>query len=182
MKHPSEEMTHKFINGLAAIGLTYEEFKQIWKYGGGNRGSHLNYYNLCYSHLAPPMWADSCVCGQRLVKENCYATDGTDFIVIGNCCVKKFMPKCTRTCDNCGEPHKNRIVNRCNTCRNSSSSSSSRPYQCYPCDKCDETHINRFAKRCESCRRGCCDSCDCAINPNYRKCYSCHLKGQNSID
>ena len=179
MKHPSEEVTKKFINGLAAHGLTYEEFKQTWKYGGGNRGSHLNYYNLCYSHLAPPMWADSCVCGQRLVKENCYATDGTDFVVIGNCCIKKFVPKCTRTCDNCGEPHKNRIVNRCNTCRKEHSD---RTYKRYPCDKCDETHTNRVAKICESCRRGYCDNCDCAINPNYRKCYSCHLKGQNSID
>ena len=116
MKRPSTELTRKFIQGLEAHGLTYEEVKQNWKYAGGNMGSHLNYYNLCYSHLEPPAILDRCVC-EHLIKENCYATNGRDFLVIGNCCIKKFLSKKTRTCDECGEPHKNRIVNRCNLCR-----------------------------------------------------------------
>ena len=79
MKRPSEELSKRFINGLAAMGITYdEEFKQKWRYAGGNSRSHLSYYNLCYSHLEPPAWVGNCVCEQDIM-ENCYVTDGTYF-------------------------------------------------------------------------------------------------------
>ena len=101
MKRPSTELTRKFIQGLEAHGLTYEEVKQNWKYAGGNMGRHLNYYNLCYSHLQPPALTDRCVC-EHLIKENCYATDGKDFLVIGNCCIKKFLAQKTEPATNAG--------------------------------------------------------------------------------
>ena len=116
MKRASLKLRQKFIDGLAEYGLTYEEVKENWKYAGGDSRHHLNYYHLCYAHLEPPDWTDRCVC-DHLIKENCYITDGTYFLVVGNCCIKKFLEKQTRTCDMCGQPHKNRVVNRCNDCR-----------------------------------------------------------------
>ena len=101
MKRPNTELTRKFIQGLEAHGLTYEDVKQIWKYAGGNMGSDLNYYNLCYSHLEPPAILDRCVC-EHPIKENCYATNGKYFLVIGNCCIKKFLAKKTEPATNAG--------------------------------------------------------------------------------
>ena len=40
-------LTDKFIKGLRAYRLTYDEIKN-WKYCGGNTGRHLNYYNLIF--------------------------------------------------------------------------------------------------------------------------------------
>ena len=163
------KLTQKFIKGLAAYGLTYDDVKQNWKYAGGDTGHHSNYYYMAFSHLQQPEHTDRCVC-DHVMQENCYTTDGTDMIAVGNCCIKKFVNQSGRTCDKCGEPHKNRKVNRCNLCREEYGD------RTYKCDKCGEPHTNRFVNRCESCRRGCCDSCDCPINPNYRECYSCHIK------
>ena len=116
MKRPSTELRRKFVEGLAEYGLTYEDVKQNWKYAGGDSRHHENYYDMAFSHLEQPDHTDRCVC-EHLIRENCYITDGTDMIVVGNCCIKKFINKAGRTCDECGEPHKNRIVNRCNNCR-----------------------------------------------------------------
>ena len=116
MKHPSTELIEKFIEGLAEHGLTYEEVKQNWKYAGGDSRHHFNYFLLCHTEHDQPDWTDRCVC-DHIIKENWYITDGTDFLVIGNCCIKKFIDKQTRTCDMCGQSHKNRVVNRCNLCR-----------------------------------------------------------------
>jgi hypothetical protein len=62
-------------------------------------------------------------------------------IVVGNCCIKKFLPKnkqC-RTCDICCQPHKNRKVNHCNQCRLNF---------CYDCDTLLK---NKAYKRCYDC-------------------------------
>jgi hypothetical protein len=44
----TKTLTNKFIEGLKNYGLTYDEIIQSnWKYCGGNRGRHLNYFQLC---------------------------------------------------------------------------------------------------------------------------------------
>ena len=60
-----------------------------------------------------PDAVDECVCG-HFIQQNCYITDGKQILVLGNCCIKKFNPKSSRTCEDCGNPHKNRKVNKCN--------------------------------------------------------------------
>lgn len=113
----SLELTQQFIKGLQNYGLTYDEIKNSnWKYCGGRRGRHFNYFKLCCKDDDLPELINECVCGHH-IKENCYITDGEQILVLGNCCIKKFIPKSSRTCEKCGEPHKNRIVNICNNCR-----------------------------------------------------------------
>ncbi len=113
----SLELTNKFIRGIEKYGLTYDEIRvNNWKYCGGNTGRHLNYFKLCCRNEDLPDKVDECVCGHR-IEENCYITDGDQFLVLGNCCIKKFIPKSSRTCEKCGEPHNNRVVDRCNNCR-----------------------------------------------------------------
>ena len=137
-KIASLDLTEKFIKGLKNYNLTYNEIKNNnWKYCGGRRGRHLNYFNLCCKNDDLPEKINECVCG-HYIEENCYITDGEQILVLGNCCIKKFIPKSSRTCEKCGEPHKNRVVNRCNNCRVGI---------CDECDnKCDESY-----KKCYNC-------------------------------
>jgi len=116
-KIPSLELTENFIKGLKNYNLTYEEIiKNNWKYCGGRTGRHLKYFKLCCKDDDLPEQKNECVCGHH-IEENCYITDGEQILVLGNCCIKKFIPKSSRTCEDCGNPHKNRNVNKCNKCR-----------------------------------------------------------------
>ena len=140
-KKPTLNLTKRFLKGLELHNLTYEEIKNNnWKYCGGNTSRHLNYYKLCYKEKTLPDYTSNCVCGHH-IKENCYITDGKEFLVLGNCCIKKFIPKgkSGRTCDTCGKPHRNRVVNRCHTCRFGVCDSCSQPCnpdykKCYNCN------------------------------------------------
>ena len=135
-KIPSIKLTNKFIKGLNDYGLSYDEIS-TWKYCGGNMGSHLNYFNICCKNEVLPKRVDECVCGHR-IQENCYITDNKRILILGNCCIKKFIPKSFRTCEKCKEPHKNRVVNRCNNCRKGI------------CDQCDKK-CNKLYKKCYTC-------------------------------
>ena len=132
------KLTKRFMKGLEDRGYTYDEIK-YWKYCGGNKGSHLNYYMLCFNGLPTPKKEEYCVCN-HLIEENCYITDKDKkkILVIGNCCIKKFIYKCSRTCEICGETHKNRKINRCNDCKNGF------------CTNCGKSIELRY-KKCYSC-------------------------------
>jgi hypothetical protein len=98
MKRPSTKLRQKFIDGLAEYGLTHDEVKKNWKYAGGDSRHHLNYSTCAMRTFSRPIGrtgASATMC----IRENCYITDGTWFLVVGNCCIKKFLDKQTRTCD-----------------------------------------------------------------------------------
>ena len=120
-------LTKRFIQGLKNYDLTLEEIQSSnWRYCGGTNGAHLNYFKLMFKNKKPLLpHEDKCVCGHP-IRENCFITDGTRFIVLGTCCIKKFVRYNSRTCEECGEPHRNRIVNLCNDCRKN------------VCEKCGE--------------------------------------------
>jgi hypothetical protein len=137
-KIPSIQLTNKFIEGLKKYEMSYEDIiESKWEYCGGNRGSHLNYFKLRYPKGNIPDSVDECVCGHK-ISENCYITDGNEILVMGNCCIKKFIKKSGRTCEKCGNPHKNRVVNKCNDCRSGF------------CDDCGK-ECNEYYKKCYKC-------------------------------
>jgi hypothetical protein len=116
----SIELTKKFIEGLKNYNLTYLDIvNNNFHYCGGNNERHLNYYKLCFNNKELPEKIDKCICGHK-ISENCYITDGKIILTLGNCCIKKFLPKdkSGRTCEKCGKSHKNRKVNLCNNCKN----------------------------------------------------------------
>jgi len=108
-------LTQQFIRGLKEYNLSREDL-QYWKYCGGNEGRHHNYFKISCPETPLPEPTDTCVCGHA-IKENCYITNGTDILVLGNCCIQRFCPTSKRSCEKCGAVHKNRKNNRCNTCR-----------------------------------------------------------------
>ena len=133
------QLRQKFIDGLAKYNLTYDDVKNNFRYYGGDTGRHRNYLSICHTYKLPlPSHAKKCVCDHNIV-ENCYITDDKQILVIGNCCIKKFITKSSRTCERCHASHNNRIVNRCNDCRKG---------RCDTCDKpCSETY-----KKCWKCQ------------------------------
>ena len=133
----SLDVCQRFINGLKKEGLTLEEVKTKWRYAGGNRDRRYRYFKLAHPDKVPPEYKEACVCSTRIV-ENCYISDGTNFLVIGSCCIDHFVDKRTRTCKICDEPHKNRKVNKCNDCRIGY------------CDMCDKPCNPRY-KTCYKC-------------------------------
>jgi len=141
----SKELTDRFIKGLREYKISYDDiYKNGWRYCGGNHKQHLNYFKLLFKDEQLPPIAKSCVCGHS-ISENCYITDGKQKLVLGNCCIKKFIPNSGRTCSVCGDPHKNRVINKCNTCRSGvcdkcGSACDTNYRNCYDCDELKYGH------------------------------------------
>jgi hypothetical protein len=110
-------ISKRFENGLSKYGIKMSDLK-TFHYCGGDKGKHLNYYNLCYPKETLPDITDKCICGHRIT-ENCYISNGEYVLTIGNCCIKRFIPieNQKRTCKYCSKVHRNRKDNLCIGCR-----------------------------------------------------------------
>jgi len=114
-------LSEKFIKGLEQYGLKLHDLKD-WRYLGGNKGRHLNYYHLACGTENLPEFNSRCVCGHK-IEENCYIGNEVNLLILGNCCIKKFIEKNGRRCCICRNPHRNIKIDKCNKCRG-----------CYKCD------------------------------------------------
>ena len=61
----------KFCENLALLGLTYDEVKRDYKYSGGTKGAHKNYFDLCFPMEDKPQKEELCLCEHPIV-DNCY--------------------------------------------------------------------------------------------------------------
>ena len=109
-------LSRRFLNGLELYKITLNQLKTKWKYCGGEQGRHLSYFDIACPGEDLPEHEEKCVCGHR-ISENCYITDGEYILILGNCCVRRFLPLSGRTCKDCSRPHRNRKDNLCLTCR-----------------------------------------------------------------
>ena len=185
----SEKLTKQFIKGLEKYNLSFDDIeKNNWHYCGGNSNSHLKYYKLSYPNRDIPADVTICICSHPIV-ENCYITDGTDMLILGKCCIKKFIPKSSRSCEKCGLAHKNRKNNRCNECRigicdNCGISCDVKHKKCHTCTYpnsgiCNTCETPCDYKQCYSCtypNSGICESCDKKCDVKYKKCFKCNKK------
>ena len=185
-----EERKYKYCGGMAPNPVNakpkhnshYNYFRLVMKNkqqytyccpGSEKRGGKEDGKHVCKLYtvdaLTEPEYYTKCICGQT-IKYNCYIVDEnfSHLLVIGNCCIKKFIPIKTRTCENCEAPHKNRTDNYCNACRNLLGKKRK-----LSCDKCGESHTNKKINRCDSCRNGKCDICYKDIEFKYHKCFNC---------
>ena len=120
----NDKKIDRFSKGLLEYNLTLDEIiTSGWKYCGGDTGRHAKYFKISCPNDIRPEHTNNCVCG-HFIKRNCYITNAaeTDIIILGSCCIKKFIPKekSGRTCKNCGMSHKNRKYDLCNNCKPSS--------------------------------------------------------------
>ena len=162
-----------FCDGLDSLGLTYAEVKRDYKYSGGTKGRHKNYFDLCFPTETRPRRRRHCLCNHP-IDENCYLSKDFDIdtlIIVGNCCIKKFIDKSSRTCTHCEAPHKNSSLNYCNDCKEYIK----RGYteKCLSCNSLSKSLSK--ANKCSNCSRGSCFQCNKKIDPKFRHCYSCNL-------
>ena len=142
----SDKKRTRFINGLRNAGFDPEDVIGNFRYVGGSClhgipddkidggrcrdmktkcqhfacNRHINYSKVAYAKdRRKPHLKRYCVCGAPIIL-NCYVADKSNerVIVLGSCCIKSFMDKCGRTCEECGSFHRNRKDNLCNDCRN----------------------------------------------------------------
>lgn len=127
-------VSERFINGLKSYNLTYEEVKE-WDYCGGNNGTHLKYYKKKYQNKQLPEFKNNCICGHKL-KNNCYITNHNIILILGSCCIKRFIDKgLKRTCLTCDKPYKGKY-RCCIDCRKT---------RCWTC--CANSYF-KFCKNC----------------------------------
>lgn len=108
----------RFVEGLKKYNLTYAEVRN-WTYCGGNMNEGIKYFKQCFENSQLLPYINKCICGHDII-ENCYITNENKSIVliVGNCCIKQFIEtRKNKTCEICGDCHKNKIVNRCSSCR-----------------------------------------------------------------
>lgn len=126
-KIKDEYYNRLFKENLVYLSLAdnYEEAINEWAYAGGGaecEPRHHNYFLKIQGelNLIEPEIKNACIC-THYIEKNCYLRrlDNNDLIVVGNCCIKKFIPqeKSKRTCVKCGNPHKNKSNSICNQCR-----------------------------------------------------------------
>lgn len=111
-----DNLSKRFLTGLKKHNVTYEEICKNWFYIGGEKGQHLKYYILSSENKELPKHKDYCLCNHK-IKYNCFISNGTNILSLGNCCVNRFIPKKNRTCKDCGCNHRNRKINKCNICK-----------------------------------------------------------------
>lgn len=152
-----------------------------WKYAGGSNGPHFKYWksmNAEYDDkLKMPAPRSACLCGHGII-ENCFVIneETLELEVLGNCCIRKFIPKSTRTCHKCHAPHRNRKRNLCTLCRKAEEKAKKEKH----CVKCDEVHNNRKHNVCNDCRDSICWDCGRDKECNgFRTCWSCFQKKKN---
>jgi len=155
---------------LAVNGLTVESLDE-YKYAGGCARSHLRYYELTRPNEPQPERVDHCEICAHFIVENCYLEHkerGEIELVVGNCCIKRFVHDSGRTCSTCGATHRNQTVNLCKPCIEVNVIAAS------TCDTCGARHRNRVVNRCKGCREHKCDTCGEAKTTRRLVCDTCH--------
>lgn len=112
----NDSLSKRFLTGLKKNNVSYEEICKEWYYIGGEKGHHLKYYILYSGNNTLPKHNNNCLCNHK-IKYNCFISNGTNILSLGNCCVNRFIPKKNRTCKDCGCNHRNRKINKCNLCK-----------------------------------------------------------------
>lgn len=110
------KLQKRFETGLKEHNLTFDEVK-TWKYDGGDWDYHLNNWKRKYGNEPTPEKKSKCLCGQ-IIDNNCYITNGIQRLVVGSCCIKKFIDSgFKRFCSCCEVPIKSLKDNYCLKCR-----------------------------------------------------------------
>lgn len=122
------------VENLYKLGLTFKEVRETFRYVGGDgmtrtenpnhiqsaqQIAHEKYFELIYGDRYYPDHELYCICETSII-ENCYIarkSDKFEILCWGNCCIKRFMKASNRTCDSCGDTHRNRKYNLCNSCK-----------------------------------------------------------------
>ena len=144
---------HQFMIELASHSDNKDNPIPEWEYCGGDTSSHLRYYSLRCKGTPMPQHEEQCICSHHIVS-NCYIRHrrSREMLVIGSCCIKRFMGGCRKECTVCGMVHKNRVHTLCNVCRTRQARAEKRAKN--TCTVCGGHRTGRKDTYCVSCRGG----------------------------
>ena len=111
---------HKLFN-IALEEMSVESpipFKDQWKYIGGDSGRHRKKFKTIFGRTPDIAQLDECICSHKIV-ENCYLENKLSGkqIVVGNCCINRYIEDTSKKCEECGDEHRNTKDNYCSDCR-----------------------------------------------------------------
>jgi hypothetical protein len=178
----------KFLKGLREkYELTANDLvEQEYKYAGGtldvSNPQHFRYWEMILRqkpNLKKPSYQRKCICDHEIIN-NCYIINKEDnILVLGNCCIKKFVEKSKRTCGWCGKEHRNRKYNLCNECKVMAckicGDKKEASYYNH-CRKCSEEIRKRRFERQENVERKCNGDGECFDSNRLIKLFECEYK------
>ena len=130
-----------FLRGAAEkYGLTLEDLDEYIYVGNDETAAGIHYFEVKCPGEEAPEHTTQCVCDHEIIHNHYIRRMETGHtLVIGSCCKKRFITHGGKTCQDCGKPHKNRKVDRCQECRIGK------------CDSCGKSIDQRY-KECFSCK------------------------------
>lgn len=135
----------------------------------------LEYFYVNFPTKEPLPHRDYCICDTGFSRNVYVANQEREYdsiLVIGCCCVKKFMKTgMSKTCSRCSKPHMNRKDNHCKSCRVIMKQEEER--------KRKNVKIER-QKKLTFRERGLCPDCQKPYNNKYPRCYSCNISYKQS--
>ena len=117
------KISTKFLNGLwRHEGLKHDDLND-WQYGGGDYREYDGYkahaeFKRQFILACPwPEYKTSCVCDTVIIYNHFVANRARDrVIVVGKCCIDKFLGPNRKRCEVCYNPHRKRGRNLCDAC------------------------------------------------------------------
>lgn len=127
-----ENMWEKFLVGFEFRGYDREEIINFKYVGDNYTDTGMNYWRMNNIGKYPPC-SLYCICNHYIIRQ-AYIYDGKDVLVVGCCCIKRFIKSgLNRTCMMCKKKHQRRNTDKCNSCKT----------KCFTCwGKCEERFVN----------------------------------------
>lgn len=117
----------KISKNLKKLDITFEEFQNDFRRAGGYNPNDerkdailKREWEQTFKNKERPTHVNHCLCN-HYIEDNRYIKhfkNNDTILILGSCCIKRFMKYCSKMCEICDKPHKNRKDNKCNKCRN----------------------------------------------------------------
>jgi hypothetical protein len=134
------------------------------------------YFKLYFKGNPPKIpWESHCVCGVSIVHNHYITDDEGRILVVGRECIKNFIVKSGRICEDCGAKHKCQKQNKCTDCAK----------KCKKDEK-EQLRQSKIKKKFDEelefleLKNGLsCDKCTKAKQKKYQRCFDCNEKYKN---
>lgn len=112
----SKLQPNNFFIGMKKLGYTKKQAKEFRYCGADTNDTTRNYWNLTSKNKQLPAKKYKCICGKNITN-NYYITNDKDVLIICSNCNKNNIKHNKKSCEKCGENHRNIKDNFCNACR-----------------------------------------------------------------
>jgi hypothetical protein len=131
----ADKLYERFVKGAEDLGVSAERLMNFY-YCGSSKPEGVKYFKQFFKGKVPiPETDPKCICGSN-IEHTYWITDRKVILTVGSCCIRRYIAACGKTCEDCGSEHKNRTMNKCNTCK--------QEYR--KCEDCDEIIPKKYTR------------------------------------